>query len=148
MIKQKKNSVMYSEIYDILNLLGSEYIDKIPYKFYQHIEKSRDPEYKSDFILDDGMIDENKIAKETVALFTILNLKYFIEDENEKEIILKQLDENDIKYQEELKARYSVDIFNPVKDVEENVQENLPVEIKKESAFTKIINCIKKIFKR
>ena len=77
MIKQKKNSVMYSEIYDILNLLGSEYIDKIPYKFYQHIEESRDPEYKSDFILDDGMIDENKIAKETVALFTILNLKYF-----------------------------------------------------------------------
>ena len=53
-----------------------------------------------------------------------------------------------MKYQEELKARYSDDIFYPVKDIEENVQENLPVEIKKESAFTKIINCIKKIFKR
>ena len=61
---------------------------------------------------------------------------------------MEYLNENDIKYQEELKARYSSDIFYSVKDIEENVQENLPVEIKKESAFTKIINCIKKIFKR
>ena len=103
------SSKAYSEIYEILNILGEDYLNKIPKKLLDLIDKERDRDYKPDLISEDGLLDENKIGNETIALFGVLNMKYFIQDDKEKEKLWSIYEENEIKYQKELREKYNKD---------------------------------------
>lgn len=151
------SNLMYSEVYEIINVLGPDFINKLPKKLYNLIEEKRDLNYKQDFILEDGSIDKSKISTDGIALFTLLNIKYFVEDEEEKNRIMQKLTDNEKKYQEELREKYNVDVFANVKENikpenqkedEKIADENLPIETKKENIFEKIINFLKKIIKK
>ena len=43
----------YSEVYEILNLLGKKYIDKIPKKLYYFFEEERDKSYSKEISFND-----------------------------------------------------------------------------------------------
>ena len=152
---QKLNSKRsYSEVYEILNFLGEEFINRIPKKMYGLIDEERDKEYKPNLLKEDGMLDESKISQETIALFAVLNVKYFMDDENQKQEFLNTLKANEEKYQAELREKYNPDdIFknNKVQEVEKEPQEienNLPVEVKKEKFFERLIGIIKRFLKK
>ena len=152
MTNLNNSDVMYSEVYEIIKVLGPDFINKLPKKLYNLIEEKRDINYEQTFILEDGSIDKNKISTDGIALFTLLNIKYFIEDEKEKERALQKLTENEKRYQEVLRQKYNVDVFakekEEAKKIKEELSKNLPIEDKKEGIFAKIINFIKKFLKK
>ena len=148
---QKLNSKKtYSEMYEILNILGENYINKLPKKMYDLIDSQRDLEYKPNLIMENGMLNESAISRETIALFAVLNVQYFVEDENLKQEYMKVLKDNEKKYQLELKEKY-----NPDKIFENNLYSrnankieekcNQMIEYKKENIFRKFIKKVKNI---
>ena len=148
---QKLNSKKtYTEMYEILNILGENYINKLPKKMYDLIDSQRDLEYKPNLIMENGMLNESAISRETIALFAVLNVQYFVEDENLKQEYMKVLKDNEKKYQLELKEKY-----NPDKIFENNLYSrnankieekcNQMIEYKKENIFKKFIKKVKNI---
>lgn len=74
---------IYSETYSFLNILGKEYIDKIPIDIYNKIKNERDINYNP-IIKMNKSFEENAMTKETLALIAALNLKYWCENNEEK----------------------------------------------------------------
>lgn len=134
------NSENYREVYLILNKLGNEYINKIPKKVYNHIKENMatsGPEIKI-------------IKKESIAFIAALHYKFWTENEEEKQELLKIFNEN-AKEQEE---KYNIDkIFekrttqNEVITQEKKDEENNLQLIKVEKWYTKLIRKIKKFFR-
>lgn len=134
---------VYSQVWSILNLIGKEYIDKLPSELYQMIDKNRDKSYLPSYELAVN-INEQNISKQALAMITLFNIKYWSTEE-ERDSILKILNENEEKYQSDLEKMYD---FNLLK--EENVKCDEPKEVMvyKENLFTKILNGIKSLFKK
>ena len=112
----------YSEVYQILNLLGNEYINKLPKSLFNMLEEKRDINYNPKYT-DDIPLNKQNIKKETISIIALLHLNYWCENESEQ-IELKQLfKNNEDKYQEEVRNKYNVDnIFK--KHNEETIPEN------------------------
>ena len=87
MVENVKQDIVYSEVYEILQLLGANYINKLPDKLYKEITKKRKISYLPKFIIKGKEIDESKISKDAVAILGFLNLKYFVDNEEEKKRI-------------------------------------------------------------
>lgn len=141
----------YSEVDSILELLDEEDRNKVPKKLRQLFKIEKDNEYVK-YIDVNKDIEEQDLKEETLALIALLNLKYWCEDEKEKEELKKVYNQNEEIHQEELKQRYNSDnLFRKSNDVvntkleAENNETNL-IEYK-ESIIRKIINKIKKLFK-
>lgn len=154
-MKRVNSERTYSEIYEILNILGKEAIDKLPHKLYGLIEKEMDKEYKPNLLDENGLVDETKISQETIALFAVLNMKYFMQDEEEKKELLKIYRKNEENYQAELREKYNPDdIFKNRKIVNvnhtksENQESVSLIKYEEDKWYEKIFNIIKKIFKR
>lgn len=91
--------------------------------------------------------------RETICLLTILDINYWCETEEEKQLILNKLKDNDRIKEEELKERYNPDNIFKRKDKEnENINinpENVAlIEYKEKSIFKKILNKIIKFLRR
>ena len=150
------NTKTYSEIYEILNILGKDFINKLPEKLYLLIDKERDKNYTPNLLRENGILDESKISKETIALFSVLNINYFIQDEEEKKKWLNTFKENEIKHQEELRKKYSPDNIFKNRAISDGIYseniENKPIKNEKslikvkESVFSKIVRSIKNFF--
>ena len=155
---QKLNSNRtYSEIYVILDILGEEYINKIPKKLYNLICEQRDPDYVPDLMSETGILNEALISRETLALFAVLNVKYFMQDEFEKKEYMKTLRENEREYQIDQMQKYNPDNLFKLNAQEEDSgeaeeeqieEENKSMVEYKESIFKKIIQKIKSFFKK
>ncbi|MBO5142445.1 MAG: hypothetical protein J6C46_05530 [Clostridia bacterium] len=86
-IEDKK---MYSEVYSILNLLGEEYINKIPKKIINFVRKNRMNTYTPKYSFEEDL-DKQNIKKDSLALIALLNFKYWTENEKEKREIYSLL---------------------------------------------------------
>lgn len=143
---------VYSEVYQVINLLGSEYREKLPKSFIETIEEKRDINYNPQ-LTDEMLLSEQNVHKETMHIITLLYLNYWCSDEKEVLEIKKRLQENEYKYQAEIREKYNPDnIFKkPEKEIikeeiiDENNEEKAVVEYKK-SFIVQILNKIKKIF--
>ena len=159
------SSRSYSELYVILNILGNNFIKMLPEKLYSLIVQERDKEYNPNLLMDDGRLDESKISKETIALFAILNYKYFTKDENEKNELLKIYKNNELEMQKNVREQYNpdkifentidssaIDNSNPINVATENnnatEKNNTSLVEYKEPFFKKLFRKIKSIFKR
>ena len=143
-----KTKEIYSEVYQILILLGNEYMDKLPSSLLYMLKEKRDMEYNPQYT-EDIPLSEQNIQKETIAIIALLHLNYWCENEQEKSELKQLLKNNEDSYQRELRKKYNPDdIFK--KHREEKTVENLEknevamVEYKK-SIFGRIIDKIKQI---
>ena len=137
---------VYSEVYSILNLLGKEYIDKLPKQLYQMIQEKRDISYcpSYDMSID---INEQNISEQALAMITLFNMKCW-SNEEEKEKIQKSLDENEKEYQAKMEKIYDLSFL---KKEQSNAGENIEIKeitVYKENLFTKILNKLKSLFKK
>lgn len=140
-----KTRQAYSEIDEFIGLLTNEQIEKIPLKLRELFKREKDPNYKKGINPNEPIKNQN-LKEETLALIALLNLKYWCEDEEEKERLKKVYSNNENKYQEILRKKYNPDdIFNK-KTTNVEVKEDTQLIIYKEPIMKRIINKILEIF--
>ena len=136
----------YTELYEILKNISEKDLNKIPKEVLDMLEEKRDKEYN--FKLEENIEFENqKLLRETKILLAILYRDYWATKE-EKEKITQKWKNDIIKNEEENKIKYN-ELFKNKKQpiIDEENENNLPIEPKKEKLFEKIICFIKKYLK-
>ena len=136
-----------SEIHCLLNYFPKVYIDEIPPKLFNLISHFSNSKYFID-VDTEKPLEEQNISEETKNMLIVFKYNYW-SNEEEKQEIIKQLNENEKKYQEELRERYNTDNLFKNKDIKAEITEESVAMVEyKESIFSRIINKIKRIFKR
>ena len=147
-----KTKKVYSEVYAFLNIVSEEDRNKIPKKLKEMIEEEREKEYTPSYTFEIP-IEEQEISDEAIAMIALLHLNYWCEDENEKERLNAILDDNEKKYQEELREKYNTDnLFKDKKYREEQSTEeqtnNVAMVEYKETIFSKLKEWFRNLFNK
>lgn len=150
-------SVEYSkamvEILDILDNSEDEIKNKIPKKLLDFWEKNKSLTYKPK--LDHSKpLNEMELMDKTKSIIAMIYVNYLCTD-SEKGQIKEIIQENEQKYQEELRKKYNPDDIFKNKKIEENIQDkndnyntNNSMTKYKQSLFQKLVNKFKHIFKQ
>ena len=140
-----KTKEIYSEVYQVLNLLGNEYIDKLPKSLFNMLEEKRNINYEPKYT-EDLPLNKQNIKKETLSIIALLHLNYWCENVKERNELNQMFKDNEDRYQDELRKKYDPDnIFK--KHIQENIIKNeVSIVEYKESIFKRIINKIKSLF--
>ena len=137
-----KTKEIYSEVYQVLKLLGNEYIDKLPKSLFNMLEEKRDIHYNPKYTENIPL----NINKETISIIALLHLNYWCENENEKHELNQILKNNEIRYQDELRKKYNQDNLFKKRTQENSIKSQVNLVEYKESIFKKFIKKIKNIF--
>lgn len=144
---------IYSEVYAILNMLGKEYIDKLPKDIYNIIKEEKSSEYNPVYATTVAL-DRQVVKKESISIIAFLHLNYWC-DEEEKIKLRELFDENEDKYQEELKQQEEQEVEQEDEEIQDDNneieigKEFLSMVVYKEENFVqKIFNKIRKLFSR
>lgn len=140
-----KTKEIYSEVYQVLNLLGNEYIDKLPKSLFNMLEEKRNINYEPKYT-EDLPLNKQNIKKETLSIIALLHLNYWCENVKERNELNQMFKDNEDRYQDELRKKYDPDnIFK--KHIQENIIKNEVSLVEyKESIFKRLINKIKSLF--
>ena len=141
----------YTEIDNFIELLDEYNRNKVPKKLREYFKKEKDNTYTKT-INPNIPIKKQSLKEETLALIAMLNLQYWCEDENEKEKLKNIYNENEIRYQEELKEKYNPDnLFkNKIKTNVEGIEHEQTdmVQYRKENIFSKIKRLLLKLLNK
>ena len=138
----------YAEVDEILSLMESEYIEKIPKKMREMFKNERATDYTPSIQVDIPL-EEQKLQRKTFAILAMLNLNYWCEDEVERQKLLAIYAENDKKKEKELREKYNPDNLFKNKQMKEQKEENTAlIEIREENFIKRIIRKIMKFFKK
>ncbi len=146
-----KTKETFSEVNLVLDMLGEQYINKLPSRLYKTIQESSDKTYTKEIT----SIDKNHIKKESLAILAVLYLKYWCDSNKEKELLVKMFSENEKKHQAELQEKYDLEKVFKDRKVTPNTSDDgkktdinvLPIEIKQENIFKRIIKRILSFFR-
>ena len=106
--KKQENKEAYVEVLEILKHMDKKYVDKIPAELIDFFNRNVSKEYE--FSLDKTIpFEEQKLKETTINILAMLNYHYWCEDEEHKRYLLNKYNENELKYQEELKRKYNTD---------------------------------------
>ena len=141
-----KTKDAYVEVLGILDLLDEEQKNRIPKKLKEFFENNKNQDYQVN--IDSNIpLEEQNLLQETVDILAMLKLNYWCTNEKEKEGLLNLLNENEKKYEEELRKKYNPN--NLFKDKESKrviyTNEELSIVKYKESIFKRIKDWLKRI---
>ena len=146
----------YSELYAILQMLGKEYIDKIPEKIYKTIEKRKDAAYNPVYN-DMEEVLEGRVKRKTVSILALLDYNYFSTSETDRMYMKYILEENESKYTKEKKEyrivatnKENVNSISDMKELNTGITRNEMIEYKEsgiKKIFKNIILRIREIFR-
>lgn len=146
---QTKYANAYTEVYEILSCLNKEEYSKIPKELIEVFEENRNLDYEYE-VNEEQDLTKQPMLVETKAILLNIFRDYLATSEQSKKIW--QWLQADKEYLERQKQeKYSNNVFeNKAKKGSNTEKANiqLPIKIKKQSIFKKIINKFKKIFKR
>lgn len=140
----------YKEVIEILNYVPKESVDKIPKTMIDTFKTKMDKEY--DFTVDvNKSFEEQDILEETKAIFANIFRDYWTTPYQKERIEAKEKYDRQKLEEEKMKKYNPEDIFKKKQQINEsktveNYNENLPMEVKKDSFYIKIINFFKKFF--
>lgn len=144
---QMKN--VYSEVYVIFNKL--DLISKLPDMIATKILKEKSNEHYFDFNEQEPLYEQIKNV-DTISMVSYLYVKYLCDDQEEKEWLISKYKDNEIRYQEELKEKYSTDNLFKHKEIEnieqEEIQQTAMIEYKERNIFQKVFYMLISIFKK
>lgn len=155
MNSSKKDTRVYSELYDILKFCDNDLKNKISRKFLKFLNDNRDKTYITN-INPYLPLEEQNILEETKNYLGLVYRSYFA-DENEKLDFAKKDKEEYEKLEEEKRQKYNPDnIFkNKEKVIENNIEKSevdtkieLPMMAIKKNIIVRIIDKIKKFFSK
>ena len=146
----------YSELYAILQMLGKEYIDKIPEKIYNTIEKRKDDTYNPIYN-DMEEVLEGRVKRKTVSILALLDYNYFSTSETDRMYMRYILEEKESKYAKAKKEyrivsrnKENVNSISDMKDLNIGLNRNEMIEYKEsgiKKIFKNIILRIREIFR-
>lgn len=142
-----KTKEIYSEVYEILILLGDRFINKLPENLFNLIENQRLDSYNPQYDLE-RPLEEQNIREETIDIIALCYLNYWCETEEEKNELKQIFEDNESKYQKELREKYNPDNLFKNKQMENKETEEKSLIEYKKSLFRIIIDKIKQILKR
>ena len=140
----------YTEIIEILKYVPDEDVKKIPSNMLEMFNAKKDVTY--DFKIDTTKsFEEQKLLEETEAILANIFRDYWATPYQKERIMAKEsYDREQIEKQK--REQYDPDdIFKNISknnityNANEEITNNLPIEIKKQSFFGKLINFIKKL---
>ncbi|MEE0128042.1 MAG: hypothetical protein UE116_07110 [Clostridia bacterium] len=136
----------YTQVLEILKRLPKEEVAKIPTEEIEFLKENCDKTYK--YILSpNARLEECQISRKAYAILVVYFKKYFATEiqKQKLDVILKN---NQIAIEKEKREKYGVDNLFKANKLEQ--EENKKVEIVpyKESFFKRVLNRIKKIFRR
>lgn len=140
-----------SETLEILNHMDKVYTDKIPRKFKEFLENNKSVKYISN--LDHSKkINEMHLKEKTKDILATIYMNYWCTHQ-EKLDYNNLLNENESKYQEQLREKYNPNnVFRKKEEEQTSIEDgdgfsrDIAMVEYKESIFKKIINKIKKFF--
>ena len=138
----------YKEVVEILKYVPKESVDKIPQTMIDTFNAKMDNTYN--FSIDiNKSFEEQELLEETKAILANIFRDYWATPYQKERIQAKERYDME-KIEEEKRAKYNSDIFktkenDKSKDVVNN--SNLPIEVKKERFYERIINFFKSFFK-
>ena len=136
----------YKEVIEILKYVPEESVNKIPQTMLDTFKTKMDKEYN--FIVDiNKAFEEQELLEETKAIFANIFRDYWATPYQKERIEAKE--EYDRQQIEKLKQeKYSPNnIFKKRKiQINDKNISNLPMEVKQEKFYQKIISWLKKIF--
>lgn len=150
-MRKDNYSKAYKEVIEVLKYVPKESVNKIPETMLDTFKAKMDE--KHDFTVDiNKSFEEQEILDETKAIFANIFRDYWATPYQKERIEVKEKYDRQ-KIEEEKKAKYNPDIFNKRKIENDTINEqqeqeinNLPIEVKKERFFHKIIKFFKKYF--
>ena len=146
-LKQKMANKEVLIILDKLNLM-----DKIPKDLLDAMKNNQDESWS--FTYNDNLkLEEQKITRQTIILFTSLYFMYICEDNTEKEKLKKIYIENEKRHNEETMNKLNnlnerPNSFELSEKPKNKNTETQMIYVKNENFIQKIIRKIKKIFKK
>ena len=142
----------YSEVDEFLRLIPEENVNKIPQKVRKLFNEEKDTEYVKNIDPNEDISKQN-LMEETLAIIAMLNLKYWCEDEKEKERLIEVYKNNEKKYQDLFQIGFDEnEVFKKDKiEVKISEQKQSDVDEKQlmkynENIFKKMVNYIFKLF--
>jgi hypothetical protein len=139
----------YTQVLEILKRLPKEEVAKIPTEEIEFLKENCDKTYK--YILSpNARLEECQISRKAYAILVVYFKKYFATEiqKQKLDVILKN---NQIAIEKEKREKYGVDnLFkeNKLEQEENKKVEKVEIVPYKESFFKRVLNRIKKIFRR
>lgn len=140
----KDYAMAYTEVVKILSYVPDEDVEKIPKDKLDFYKKNMDITY--DYELDETKeFEEQDMSDITKAILANIFRDYWATPYQKERIEAKEKYDLE-KLEEEKRQKYNPDdIFKKKQEVRINNNSNLPIEIKKENFFKRLINFIKRI---
>ena len=148
----QENNDVYKEVFTTLSFFSDDLIDKIPSNVLEAIGNLSLNSNANLYIDKEKSLKSQDISEDSKNLISLIYYTY-IANENEKNELLKLWNENENKYQEQLRKEYNLDNLFQHQRKENTVAKSISVfdtamvEYRKETLFFLFINFIKRIFK-
>ena len=148
----QENNDVYKEVFTTLSFFSDDLIDKIPSNVLEAIGNLSLNSNANLYIDKEKSLKSQDISEDSKNLISLIYYTQ-IANENEKNELLKLWNENENKYQEQLRKEYNLDNLFQHQRKENTVAKSISVfdtamvEYRKETLFFKVKNFIKRIFK-
>ena len=133
----------FTEVYEILNCLDEEEVNKIPEEVRNVIEKNRNLDYNYEVNYDEDLSNQPMLTETKAILFNLF--RDYLSNPEQKQTILKMQQDERIENEQHKQEKYNKNIFEEKKET--NKTEKLEITEYKESFINKAWNYIKKLFK-
>lgn len=140
----------FSEVEQILNLMPTNLLDKIPLRFKQLISREKSKTYYPKV---SEPIEECTLKEETIVILAVI-YRDFLCPRQEREKLVKRDSNKLLEFEKELKEKYNPDdIFKNRKNSQtvfqnNNLEENAIIEYKEKNFIQRLFEKIKHLFKR
>lgn len=139
------SSFAYAEVLEILDNMDSTYVNKIPEKFRIFLKDNASKNYKKHIEVSKELQGQ-VLSPKTLSILALINLKFWVENEEHKQKLLARYQENDRKKMEKLSKaidKNDYKIFDKVKEKE--VYEETALVVEKKSIFRRFVDYLKSL---
>lgn len=141
------SSYAYAEVLEILDNMDSIYVNKIPEKFRIFLKDNASKKYQKHIEISKDLQGQI-LSPRTLNILALINLKFWVENEEHKQIILARYKENERKKIEKLSKAIdnnNYKVFDKVKEKEIYEESTEIAVIEKKSIFKRFINYLKSL---
>lgn len=145
-----------TETVGVLRAIEKSYSEALPLKVIEYLLLTCDidniPEYDSN-----KEINEQNISEDTKAFLTLLKLRYWCKTQEQKEELLKKIQENEKQYINIINSKLNINLFDnkPAETIlnQNNIEKNTELvklsekQSKFKNMLNKFLNFIKRYFK-